>query len=64
MRLVEGLEKTNLAIEELKLSNKRLADGQLETNKTLREIKVAIIDIARLDERVKKLEKVVFKQAS
>ena len=41
-----------------------LVKGQIRTNKTLDEIKDAIKDFARLDERVRKLEFAVFKQAS
>ena len=58
------LERHGLLLEKLVEGQLDLISGQNQTNAALRDIKIAIDNIAGLDERVKKLEMVVFKQAS
>jgi len=57
------LERHGKLLEKLVESQVELIHGQNQTNRTLEDIKVAIKDIANLDDRVRKLENAVFKKA-
>ena len=51
----ELLERNGQLLEKLVESQIELTHGQNQTNKTLEDIKIAIKDIANLDDRVRKL---------